>query len=74
LTEEKLDSIGARLEHSPGKSLVKLVHQADISIFSARTATKLLKLCPHKITSSFIATKRLFYKDKFLQLVCPVSE
>jgi hypothetical protein len=50
LTEEKLNDIGARLEHSPRKSLARLVQQDDISVSSARTATKLLKLCPYKIT------------------------
>jgi hypothetical protein len=45
-TKEKLDHIGARLEHSPRKSLAKLAQQADISVSSAMTATKVLKLCP----------------------------
>jgi hypothetical protein len=39
LTEEKLD-IGARLEHSPIKSLAKLAQQADVLVSPARTATK----------------------------------
>lgn len=50
LTEEKLNGIGARLEHLPGKSLGKVVQQVDVSISSARTATKLLKLFSYKVT------------------------
>jgi hypothetical protein len=42
LTEEKLDSTGARLEHSPRKSLAKLAQQADILVSSAGTTKKLL--------------------------------
>jgi hypothetical protein len=54
LTEEKLDNICARLEHLPRKSLEKLVRQADVSVSSARTATKLLKLHPVKMTHTYI--------------------
>jgi hypothetical protein len=43
LTQEKLDDIGARLEHTPRKSLKHLA-QSGVSKSSARTATKLLKL------------------------------
>jgi hypothetical protein len=39
LTKEKLDNIGARLEHLPRKSLIKLAQQADISVSSARTTS-----------------------------------
>jgi hypothetical protein len=50
LTEEKLDDIGARLEHTPRKSLKRLAQEAGVSKFSARTATQLLKLRPYKTT------------------------
>ncbi|KAJ9596938.1 hypothetical protein L9F63_012063 [Diploptera punctata] len=50
LTEEKLDEIGKNLERSPQKSLPKLAQQVGISVSSAHTATKLLKLKPYKCT------------------------
>jgi gamma-glutamylcysteine synthetase len=50
LTEEKLDDIGARLEHTPRKSLKRLAQETGVSKFSARSATKLLKLRPNKTT------------------------
>jgi hypothetical protein len=31
--EEKLDDVGARLEHSPRKSLAKLAQQAGVLVF-----------------------------------------
>jgi hypothetical protein len=43
LTEEKLNDIGARLEHTPRKSLKHLAQEAGVSKSSARTATQLLK-------------------------------
>jgi transposase len=49
-TEEKLDDIGARLEHTPRKSLKCLVLETGVSVSSARTATQLLKLRPYKTT------------------------
>lgn len=49
LTEEKLDQIGERLEHTPQKSLNRLAQETGISKSSARTAAKLLKLKPYKI-------------------------
>jgi hypothetical protein len=48
LTEEKLDEIGARLEHSPQKSLRLIAQETGISKTSARTATILLKLKPNE--------------------------
>jgi hypothetical protein len=57
LTEGKLD-ISAVLEHSRRKSLAKLVQEADVLVSSARTVRELLKLCTHKVTHAFIATKR----------------
>jgi hypothetical protein len=50
LTEEKLDDIGARLEHTPRKSLKQLVQDTGVSKFNARRATQLLKLRPYKAT------------------------
>ncbi|KAJ9580924.1 hypothetical protein L9F63_023896 [Diploptera punctata] len=49
-TTEKLDEIGENLERSPQKSLPKLAQQVGISVSSAHTATKLLKLKPYKCT------------------------
>ena len=42
LTEEKLDDIAERLEHTPQKSLKRLAQETGISESSARNATKLL--------------------------------
>ncbi|KAJ4428890.1 hypothetical protein ANN_25883 [Periplaneta americana] len=50
LTEEKLDEVGARLEHSPRKSLRRLAQEVNISKTSAFVATKLLKLKPYRLT------------------------
>jgi hypothetical protein len=48
LTEDKLDDIGARLEHTPRKSLKRLAQETGASKSSARRATQLLKLRPYK--------------------------
>jgi hypothetical protein len=40
LTEETLDEIGARFEHSPRKSLARLAQQAQVSKTTAWRATK----------------------------------
>jgi hypothetical protein len=45
---EKLDDIGARLEHTPRKSLKRLAQETGVSKSNARTATQLLKLRPYK--------------------------
>jgi transposase len=50
LTEEKLCDLGARLEHTPGKSLKRLAQEIILSKSSARRATKLLKLRHYKTT------------------------
>jgi hypothetical protein len=50
LTEETLDETGARLEHSPRKSLAQLAQQAQVSKTTAWRATKNLHLRPYKIT------------------------
>ena len=44
LTEEILDEIGERLEHTPKKSLKRLSQETGVSVSSAQRATKLLKL------------------------------
>jgi L-lysine 2,3-aminomutase len=74
LTEEKLDNNGAGMEHSSLKSLARLAQQAKVSISSVRTATKLLKLFPYRITCTFIATMRHSYEDMILKHVYPISE
>ncbi|KAJ4446447.1 hypothetical protein ANN_13143 [Periplaneta americana] len=51
LTEEELDEIGARLEHSSRKSLRRLAQEVDISKTSALMATKFLKLKPYMVTT-----------------------
>jgi hypothetical protein len=43
LTEEKSDDIGARLEHTPRKSLKRVAQETGVSKSSARMATQLLK-------------------------------
>jgi transposase len=52
LTEEKLDDIGARLEHTTRKSLKCLAQETGVSKSSARTATQLLKPRLYKTTST----------------------
>jgi hypothetical protein len=49
-TEEKLDDMGARLEHTPRKSLKSLAKETGMSKSIARRATQLLKLRPCKTT------------------------
>jgi hypothetical protein len=49
LTKETPDEIGARLEHSPRKSLARLAQQAQVSKTTALGATKNLHLRPYKI-------------------------
>jgi transposase len=43
LAEDKLDSIGARLQLTPGKSLKSLAQETGVSKSSARRAIQLLK-------------------------------
>jgi hypothetical protein len=50
LTEETLDETGARLDHSPRKSLARLAQQAQVSKTTAWRATKNLHIRPYKIT------------------------
>jgi hypothetical protein len=48
LTEEKLDDIGARLDHTPRNSLKRLAQETGVSMSNARRATQLLKLIPYR--------------------------
>jgi hypothetical protein len=48
LTEEKLDDIGARLEHTPRKSSKRLAQATGVSHSCARRTTKILKLRSYK--------------------------
>jgi hypothetical protein len=50
LAEEKLDDIGARLEHAPRKSLKRLAQESGVSKPSTRRATQLPKLRTCKTT------------------------
>jgi hypothetical protein len=50
LTEELPDKTGARLEHSPRKSLVQLAQQTQVTITTAWRANKNLHLWLYKIT------------------------
>jgi hypothetical protein len=50
LTEAKVQDIEARLQISPRKSLRHLAQETGVSLGSARTATKLIKLRPYKVT------------------------
>jgi hypothetical protein len=50
LTEDKLDGIGAKLDHTPWKSLICLSQETEASNSSAWRVTKLLKLRPYKTT------------------------
>jgi hypothetical protein len=43
LTEDKLDDRGAKLEHTPRKSLKRLAQETGVSKSNARTATQLMK-------------------------------
>jgi hypothetical protein len=45
---EKLDDIGARLEHTPRKTLKRLAQETGVSKCCARTTTQLLKVRPYK--------------------------
>jgi transposase len=74
LTKEKLDDIGARIEHIPRKSQKCLNQETGVSKSSARTATQLLKFRPYKTTviNARLAAARSSWQGSFLQLVCTV--
>jgi hypothetical protein len=74
LTEETLDEIGARLEHSPRKSLARLAQQAQVSKTTAWRATKNLHLLPYKIAQVQVIEegdygRRTHFCNWFLQAV-----
>jgi hypothetical protein len=74
LTEETLDEIGARLEHSPRKSLARLAQQAQVSKTTAWRATINLHLRPYKITQVQVIEegdygRRAHFCNWFLQAV-----
>jgi hypothetical protein len=48
IAAEKVDDIGARLEHTPRKSLERLAQETGVPKSSARIGTQLLKLRPYK--------------------------
>jgi hypothetical protein len=50
LAEKKLDDIGARLQHTPRKSVKRLAQETGVSKSSPRTATQLLKIRSYRTT------------------------
>jgi hypothetical protein len=73
-TEETLHEIGARLEHSPRKSLTRLAQQAQVSKTTAWRATKNLHLRPCEITQIQVIEegkygRRTHFCNWFLQAV-----
>jgi transposase len=71
---EKLDDIGARLEHTPRKSLKRLAQETGVSKFRARRVTQLLKLRPYKTAVTHAlqprdAAGRVHFCSWFLQSV-----
>jgi hypothetical protein len=73
LTEEKLDDVGARLEHIPRKSLQRLTPEIGVSESSAGTATQLLKLKLYETTViPRLAAARSSQQGSFLRLVSTV--
>jgi hypothetical protein len=69
-----LDEIGARLEHSPHKSLARLAEQAQVLKTTAWRATKNLHLQPYKITQVQVIEegdygRRMHFCNWFLQAV-----
>jgi DNA-binding transcriptional MocR family regulator len=74
LTEEKLDEIGTRLQHTPLKSLRRLAQETGISKSSAARATKQLKLRPYQATAVHTlklrdSASRINFCNWFLQSV-----
>jgi hypothetical protein len=68
---EKFDDIGARITHTPRKSLKRLSQETGVSKSSARMATQLLKLRPYKTTviHAPLVAVRSSYQGSLLQLV-----
>jgi hypothetical protein len=74
LTEEKLDDIGARLQHTSTsrKSLKRLAQETGMLKSGARTATQLLKLipCTHNSNPRTPCSRVIQLAGFILQLVC----
>jgi hypothetical protein len=70
-TEEKLNDIGTKLEHTPGKLLKRPAQETGVSKSSAKEATQLLKLRRYKtaVIHARLAAARCSYQGSFLQLV-----
>jgi hypothetical protein len=77
LTEEKLDDIGARLQHTPRKSLKRLDQETGLSKSSTRTATQLLKpssdswclvCCKCKKDCCTCVFKEIIYCERYLRV------
>jgi hypothetical protein len=72
LTEDKLNDIGARLEHTHRKSLKRVVQETGVSTSSARTATQLLKPSSESWCLVYCQCKKDCYTSVVLtkQLIC----
>jgi hypothetical protein len=69
LTEEKLDDIGARPEHTPRKSMKCLAQETGVSKSSARRATQLLNSSnPHPPCSHAIQLEGFIFAVGFYSL------
>jgi hypothetical protein len=74
LIEETLDEIGAKLEHSPRKSLARLAQQAQVSETTAWRATKNVHPRPYIITQIQVIEegdygRRTYFCNWFFQAV-----
>jgi hypothetical protein len=73
LTKKTIDEIGARLEHSPRKSLARSAQQAQVSKTTAWRATENLHLQLYKITQVQVIEgdygRRTHFCNCFLQAV-----
>jgi hypothetical protein len=74
LTEEKVDDIRARLEHTPRKSLKHPAQETGVSKSNARTATQLLNLRPYKaivihVLQPHNPASKVHFCNSFLQSV-----
>jgi hypothetical protein len=79
ITEEKLNDIGARLEHTPRESQKRLAQESGVSKSNAGTGTQLLKLELYKATviHTLLAcdpASRVHFCSSFLQSVVVEGE
>jgi hypothetical protein len=74
LIEDKLDDMGARLEHTTRKSLKGLDQEIGVPKSSARRAIQLLKLrpCETTVIHACLAAMQSSYQGSFLQLLSTV--